>query len=743
MPFQFLQPGLLWGALLLAVPLLIHLFNRRRYLRRPWAAMSFLEAAFKKVRRRVRLENLLLLLLRCALPVLLALALARPLVQGDSLLAGLAEAPRHHILVVDATLSNDQKAQAEPRPLARARSLAGRYLQGLPEAEFQKVTLIRLDSSAQVLLEHQGRVDPVLEALPALCRPGFGAAPLAQALELALEVHAEGEARPRVLVFTDMQRSAFGAEPSSAAEADPLTLALARLHELGGEPVTFLDTGPSRVPPNATLLSLEAVEPVAVRGFPIEVRARIRNHALEALENVQLLFELDGERLPADTVRLPARGTAEVAIRFPVFAEGPHMLRAALPADALEGDDSAWLSLDVRGRIRVLLVDGRPDADFLLSAAGYLGRLLDPSGSEELEGVTLFAAASVSHLDFQPGPGDLEQHDVVVLAEPERLDPRAAERLAAFVQGGGGLLAVPGGGTEPAAWNLRLAAEGAALLPLRLLEARGEVQRGSTYFVPRKPAGIEHPILREFQGPLELLLGEAPVYRFMAALQARPTAQVLLALSDPEGSPLLAVDRFGLGKVALLTSPITADDRRWNELGSPILAYPLLFPTLTWLARESRGALNLRVGQPLAARFVRAPREIHVTPPGGRPVPLRGQAHALPEGDFGWTPWAGVDQPGAYRLDLSWPEGLAPDEAPFRLAAANVDPSEGDLERFGEEGLKNRLREAPYRLERELPERDAPAAAGGGEIGYRLLYAVLALLAAEGLLAALIGRGRR
>ena len=65
---SFLNPALLFGTLLFAVPLIIHLLNRQRYKRRRWAAMEYLLIAFKRQRRRLRIEDLLLLLLR---PVLL------------------------------------------------------------------------------------------------------------------------------------------------------------------------------------------------------------------------------------------------------------------------------------------------------------------------------------------------------------------------------------------------------------------------------------------------------------------------------------------------------------------------------------------------------------------------------------------------------------------------------------------------------------------------------------------------
>jgi len=90
---------MLWGAALVALPILIHLLNRRRYVVVPFAAMSFLLAAFKSRRRRLRMENLLLLLLRCLLVLLAALAMALPFVPEDSPLAALSGGRRELVLI--------------------------------------------------------------------------------------------------------------------------------------------------------------------------------------------------------------------------------------------------------------------------------------------------------------------------------------------------------------------------------------------------------------------------------------------------------------------------------------------------------------------------------------------------------------------------------------------------------------------------------------------------------------------
>src|SRR4051812_36579507 len=75
----FLTPYMLWGALAAAIPLAIHLFFRSRYRTVPWAAMKFLLTSVEQTSRRLKFQELLLLLLRMFILMMLALAFARPI----------------------------------------------------------------------------------------------------------------------------------------------------------------------------------------------------------------------------------------------------------------------------------------------------------------------------------------------------------------------------------------------------------------------------------------------------------------------------------------------------------------------------------------------------------------------------------------------------------------------------------------------------------------------------------------
>src|SRR5579885_2069462 len=99
----FLHPAYMAaGGALISAPIIIHLINRMRYRRVRWAAMEFLLKSQKRNRRRLIIEQLLLLALRCLLVLLMVALVSRYL--GFSF-AFLEPQNTLHVVVLDDTLS--------------------------------------------------------------------------------------------------------------------------------------------------------------------------------------------------------------------------------------------------------------------------------------------------------------------------------------------------------------------------------------------------------------------------------------------------------------------------------------------------------------------------------------------------------------------------------------------------------------------------------------------------------------
>ena len=148
----FLNALLAFGATAFTIPLLIHLLNRSKYMTIDWGAMQFLESSVKVNSRRVQWKQLLLLLVRCLIPVLLALAMARPLLQAWKNSADAS--PVSLAILIDDSLSMYTLSQGQSS------------LQPVPADQASNES-IRPGSSSSRILQAVAHVRSVLEGLPA------------------------------------------------------------------------------------------------------------------------------------------------------------------------------------------------------------------------------------------------------------------------------------------------------------------------------------------------------------------------------------------------------------------------------------------------------------------------------------------------------------------------------------------------------------------------------------------------
>src|SRR5688500_16230249 len=107
---MFLTPFfLIFAAVGASVPLVLHLMQNKRKLQMPFPTIRFLKLAEKHSSRRIRLENLLLWLLRTLIMALLGLAFAMPMIRRSGF-GWLGDAPRDVAIVLDASYSMSYRA---------------------------------------------------------------------------------------------------------------------------------------------------------------------------------------------------------------------------------------------------------------------------------------------------------------------------------------------------------------------------------------------------------------------------------------------------------------------------------------------------------------------------------------------------------------------------------------------------------------------------------------------------------
>ena len=126
----FLAPFMLIGGAAAGIPIALHFFYRAHYRPVPWGAMKFLRLAVEQTSRRLRFQEIILLLLRILVMLLLAAALARP-VTCSAVTAGKRGEAVDAVFVIDLSYSMNAREGAKSR-LDMAKEAASRVIDDLP-----------------------------------------------------------------------------------------------------------------------------------------------------------------------------------------------------------------------------------------------------------------------------------------------------------------------------------------------------------------------------------------------------------------------------------------------------------------------------------------------------------------------------------------------------------------------------------------------------------------------------------
>lgn len=719
---SFGAPWMLAGLPLVAVPIVIHLLQRRRYRRVDFAAMEFLRRAMKRMRRRVLLEDILLLALRTLAVLAAILALAQP--GAERAPAWLARTAHTEILVFDASLSMNHRAGGASS-WERAVGLAEQMLGEADGARGARAAVVR----AGLRAERLAAGDPTAArlALQQMEPAGSGGADLAGALETALRTAEDlgAGAAPRVTLFTDLQATAW----NLAEQEMP---ALARLAQ-AGIPVEIVDTG-AALRENAAITALDLPAARWFQGETVDVTAHLRNFGARSADfRAECL--LDGDPVASEDFRLGPGESADWSIPLLPRSAGVRAVEVRLAHDALAEDDARGASFEIVDALQIALIGEPAPRDRAPGVCDAFLNYLDLGEGAPLRPRLLPPAA----LDARA----LAEADVAVLADPGAISPAAAEALAGFVARGGGLLVALG----PQTGEAELAFLRDALRTEAVLVE--SPRRAEEPFARLTILDEDYPALRLFQDPRwRPLLTEIPFREWRPLRLADPArARVILAFTQDEtladAGAALVEERAGPGVIAWLAA---APHSTWNRMeevagGTLALVYDLVFH----LAPATGFPPAVEVGQPLEILLPSTPLEVILRDPEGARHPVPATWSSAPgERISRVLLHPAVSRAGIWRAEAALLDDDGGDRrAEYRLAAV-TPPPESDLRPADAGALRALL--PPGTLVRAADEESPlDEAESRSRQDYSLLFwkIVLGLFAAETLLAAWQDRRRQ
>ncbi len=611
----FLAPAFLIGLTLAALPILIHLLGRRRLKKQPFSTLEFLRRLQTKRMRKLRLKQILLLILRTLAVLALAAAFLRPALQT----AGFAGAGSSATVIV-ADLSASMSARhGETIPIDRANEITQAIWRAGGE-----VGLVVADEASDRDIAIREAIGEPPRWLRELETDGR-AAQFAPALHRAARFLDESNAASKeIILLSDF----VGQAPDSLPEL-PDDITLWKL-PLTDDPV-----------PNVAVTGMRLgdvmLRPGATGTMEVEVSQFGGDDPLPVLVTVTL----DGRVVAEGEITVPRDGSVEQTYTFRVLENGQHSGRVELDLnDALYADNIRHFVLTVPGERSILLVGD----DF--SALRYAELALNPEGK-----------STVFDVSVRPGPlrnvARLDEFDAIIYTGAISPMPADARRLKQFTDAGGGLWLVLGDNADLAAWSRTILPE---------FGFGGLVEGGVRGVRTWETLNRDHPALTG------LLEGEGrydkPRVARVYTVAAGSGAEVLVRLND--GTPFLIERSAGSARIWLTPS---AMDTEWTDWPVSGVFAPMLQQGVLWLSGAQPQARDIMCGEPIlwpvpegsgqSSGEVIAPEDQRVAAEpafrGGRQVWITGA-----------TSW-----PGHYELQL--------DEQTINLAAANVSPQEYDL----------------------------------------------------------------
>lgn len=640
---------MLVGLAAVAIPIIIHLLNRSRPRSIEWGAMQFLVSSIAARSRRIKVEDAVLLCLRCLVAAFIVLAMARPFLPGGAAVPWIFILPGVVIAVLCAGISavvwSNRRLRrrllwaaavllvvAVPASVLERRIQARRWMtagsgdiavvldasmsmtatvdgrsnfsRAVEEARALVGAMRPGDACAVVLggpvprplvrrpTSDRRELERVLESPE--CRPAGGVMAAIEALNMAAGLLAEGSgAAKTIVVFTDGHAAGWDLAEESrwqflASGFKSLPSAPRVVYRRFPQPESFR---------NAAISDIRLSRGVVGSDRAVKIDVTVLNAGRTTIQPAAVDLLVDGKREGRVSLGRDMTPLSSETLHFNHRFETPgyHVVTAVVTAeDDIAADNSMDRAVNVLDRLPVLLVEGSTaERTFFRQTASLVRSALMPRDDPVGNAVPAPGDPSLVNPTIVKAPdiaaiANLSRYSVVILADVPRLPAAVADRLGDFVKAGGGLLIAAGGRAEPDFYNAWQTTAGENVAPAVLKE---RVYPGD----PRRfeLESFTHPALRLVAQPDQSDARFCLVSAYWKMEAGEPSAQVGAGGLLDSKDPWLVERRLGRGRV--LMTPM-AFDRRDSNLPSLKAFVPLVHEMVYYLALTSMAETGIKPG---------------------------------------------------------------------------------------------------------------------------------------------------
>ena len=684
----FLNPAILFLSAAALIPLLIHLLNRRRIKKLDFSSILFLKSLEKIRIRRLKLRQLVLLILRTLIILFVVLAFARPSLKGSLSSVVGSQTRTSAVILLDNSYSMGYET-----PSGRLFDVAKKKAKSIVDlfSEGDEACLIVFNSKPYLLTpEPSSRFDDLKELISE-AELSYENTDFLKALNLGYELLSKSKNLNReIYLISDLDRGGWFREDMS-------------LPRQKGVKLFVLQTGDEKR--NFAIRSVDFRSRIIDRNTPFQLNVRVSNYSPEPVENLLLGLYLNGKRVSQTDTRLEPNSEREVTFSHSMDQAGIHFGYLELSDDELLADNKRYFVFQIPDKMNVLLV-GEKEED-----AYYVSLALNPQDQEESAvDRKVVELSSLSREDFS-------SYDAILLCNVSQLSSAQMSDLERYVKNGGGVLFSLGDGADLKFYNeniMKRFFNSTVKAPVFGLGKEG--------FYSWRDLDTEHPVFQPY-GNLEK--GEIPQVRFFYFFEATDPSGARILANFTTLAPALIEKSLGRGKIMVF---LASFDPRDSDITRHTIFVPFIHRSVEYLATDLSGwendfVVGSRIRRELNSSF--AGKRIKLIDPEKKETGLK----PLFSGNSLWLEIPETSVPGIYQIES---EGKIIDRF-----AVNVDPRESNPEKMDPKELRRILKDQHifFVSQDEEIKKKVQESRYGKEVGKSFLWAALAFFILEMLIA--------
>ena len=664
----FLNPLFLFGLLAAGIPLIIHLWNRRRVVTIDFSSLMFLTAAHRENARRFQLRQLLILFLRMLIVALIALALARPFLTLGLPIASV-RAKTDLVIVLDNSYSMAYQDIDGVR-FEKAKTLATDILNTLRHGDSAALILMS-DIPKPVFRQLTPDVGSVTETVKDTA-VSYRTTNVQPSIELAHEILAESEQlNKEIYLISDFAQNGWqnwSRLPNrSGARISLIPVARGEAH----------NTSIKEIRPSNQLIGVN---------LPLQLNVTTVNHSIAPLEEDILTLFIGGEKQKSMSFSVGANESLNTTLIHNFSTPGTHIGYFTLTEDRLNIDNRCYFALNVLGEVRVLCVGEETEYLTLALNPHNVSDLLLPTGdpvskNQKNNSGVLILPTQCTPIEFETFP--LEDYDVIILADMPKISRRTNAQLQEFIRHGKSIIAFVSSHSDSKIYNER----SNVWLPAQLGNTLTWTppQRVHTY-------QEEHPIFDVFSSD-GFSTQYAPQFYNGVTLYPLSESNVIARFGDDtpflversQGTSIVLLYNCGLLTQQATTSTSTTvytNDLLVNPYFLPMLQQSVLYAAtasnnlLAWeghIGDTYTASYPQSAGGKASIRLKSTVGEWNNDTSKPDASEIDGSI-VVPIAEDGTLRFQGTERPGIYQVEVQTQSRIQRD-----FFAANVDTTEGDL----------------------------------------------------------------